>query len=105
MSVPVVLDAMIEQVSRASVDPSLQAAAQAADQDAAAAAALEAALASNTSRGAVDGDRALEPQPQGKKIIYEGDAVASAAAGIATGALTCLLACMPCPRVEFQSCH
>ena len=90
VSVPIVLDAIIEQVSQAAAGQSLLAAAQAADQEAAAAAALEAAFPSN-SISAVDTHAAIqaaEVKPQSTRtIIYAGDSVGSAAAGIVTGTL------------------
>ena len=88
VSVPVIMDAIIEQVSRAAAGQFLLAAAQAADQEAAAAAALEAAFPSN-SISTVDAraaNQAAEVKPQStKKIVYAGDSVGSAAAGIVTG--------------------
>jgi len=95
VSVPVVMDAIIEQVSRAAAGQSLLAAAQAADQEAAAAAALEAAFPSN-SISAVDTQAASQAAAQiksqsRKKIVYAGDSVGSAAAGIVTGT-SCLTA-------------
>ncbi|DBB00331.1 TPA: Sperm-associated antigen 17 [Trebouxia sp. C0004] len=90
VSVPVVMDAIIEQVSRAAAGQSLLAAAKAADQEAAAVAALEAAFPFK-SVSAVDtcaGIQAAEVEPQStKKIVYAGDSVGSAAAGIVTGLL------------------
>ena len=84
VSVPIVMNAIIEQVSRTAAGESLLAAAQAADQEAAAAAALSAAFASFDS-GMANAAQEAEGKPQGRKIIYEGDSVASAAAGIVTG--------------------
>ena len=88
VSVPIVVDAIIEQVSRAAAGQTLLAAAQAADHEAAAAAALEAAFPSD-SISAVDtraANQAAEINPQStKKIVYAGDSVGSAAAGIVTG--------------------
>lgn len=84
VSVPIVMNAIIEQVSRTAAGESLLAAAQAADQEAAAAAALSAAFASFDS-GMANAAQKAEGKPQGRKIIYEGDSVASAAAGIVTG--------------------
>ncbi|KAL0038853.1 hypothetical protein WJX79_010718 [Trebouxia sp. C0005] len=91
ISVPVVMDAIIEQVSRAAAGKSLLAAAKAADQEAAAAATLEAAfpslgISTLDTRAAAE---AAEFRPQNtKKIVYAGDSVGSAAAGIVTGLLT-----------------
>ncbi len=89
VSVPIVMDAIIEQVSRAAAGQPLLAAAQAADHEAAAAAALEAAFPSN-SISAVDTQAASQAAAQiksqsRKKIVYAGDSVGSAAAGIVTG--------------------
>lgn len=89
VSVPVVLNAMIEQVSRAAAGSSLLAHAHAADKEAAAEAAWEAAFCSTAS---VQGERGHESevaamQPEGKKIIYEGDLVAATAAGMVTGTI------------------
>lgn len=86
VSVPVVLDAIIQQVSHTAAGHSLLAAAQAADQAAGAEAALTAAFPSNSSNNSMH-DAVSRPggKPEGKKIIYEGDSVASAAAGIVTG--------------------
>ncbi|DBA96914.1 hypothetical protein WJX82_005465 [Trebouxia sp. C0006] len=91
VSVPIVMDAIIEQVSRAAAGQPLLAAAQAADHEAAAAAALEAAFPSN-SISAVDTQAASQAAAQiksqsRKKIVYAGDSVGSAAAGIVTGLL------------------
>ena len=104
LSVPIVVDAIIEQVSRAAAGQTLLAAVQAADQEAAAAAALEAAFPSD-SISAVDtraANQAAEINPQStKKIVYAGDSVGSAAAGIVTGThgslllLLCLAQCGP----------
>jgi len=85
VSVPIVLDAIIEQVSRTAAGNSLVAAAQAADQVAAAAAALEAAFPSFSDTGTFQTAQEAGVKPQGKNITYEGDSVASAAAGIVTG--------------------
>lgn len=84
---PVVLNAMIEQVSLAAAGASLLAHAHAADKETAAEAAMEAAFPTTTSTDAEHGHESLVPaaQPQGKKIIYEGDVVAATAAGIVTG--------------------
>ena len=89
MSVPVVLNAMIEQVSQAAAGSSLLAHAHAADKEAAAEAAWEAAFCSTTSAHAEHGhESAVAAAPsQGKNIIYEGDVVAATAAGIVTGIL------------------
>ena len=95
VSVPIVMNAIVEQVSRAAAGQSLMAAAQAADQEAAAAAALAAAFASFDSSVA-DAAQEAEDKPQGKKIIYEGDSVALAAAGIVTGVSRCTAVHGPC---------
>ena len=126
VSVLVVMDAIIEQVSRAAAGQSLLAAAQAADQETAAAAALEAAFPSN-SISAVDAraaNQAAEGKPRGtKKIVYAGDSVGSAAAGIVTGTpwltaavalcyavwpnacVTVLYSCLPLPALMGMNCQ
>lgn len=78
---------MIEQVSCAAAGSVLLAHAHAADKEAAAEAALEAAFCSTTSADAERGHETevAAAQPQGKKIIYEGDLIAATAAGIVTG--------------------
>ena len=83
-SVPIVLDAVTEQVSRAAAGQSLLAAAQTSDAEAAAAAALEAAFPMT----GIAADHAKEAAglPHAKKIIYEGDLIDATAAGINTGA-------------------
>lgn len=83
-SLHIVLDAVIEQVSRAAAGRSLLAAAQASDAEVATAAALEAAFPSITGFAA-DYDKAAARLPQGKKIVYEGDLINATAAGIVTG--------------------
>lgn len=77
---------MIEQVSRASAGSRLLADAYEADKQAAAEAAVEAAFLSTCA----DADHSHESeaaaaQPQGKKIVYEGDLLAATTAGIITG--------------------
>ena len=87
VSAPIVLNAMVEQVSHAAAGATLLANAHAADKQAAAEAALEAAFCSTTSADAERGHESevAAVQPQGKKIIYEGDLIAATAAGIVTG--------------------
>ena len=96
---------MIEQVSRATAGSPLLADTHEADKQAAAEAAVEAAFLS-TSADAEQGheNEAAAAQPQGKKIIYEGDLLAATAAGIVTGLCldpttcsSCSL-CKPFPR-------
>ncbi len=107
VSVPIVMDAIIEQVSRAAAGQSLLAAAEAADQEAAAAAALEAAFPSN-SISVVDtraANQAAEVKPQSrKKIVYAGDSVGSAAAGIVTGTSWLTVAAALCQAVWPTAC-
>lgn len=80
---------MIEQVSRATAGSPLLADTHEADKQAAAEAAVEAAFLSATSADTEHGHEgeAAAVQPQGKKIIYEGDLLAATAAGIITGAV------------------
>ena len=82
---PVVLDAVIQQVSRTAVDQSMLAAAQAADQEAAMAAALENVFPNSSGAHADE----TTQQHHSKKAIYEGDIIAESAAGITTGSLQC----------------
>ena len=87
----VVLDAMVEQVSRTAADHSLLAAAQASDQAAAAAAAIDAALSHNGNSLLAPSQLAAD-QHQRKKIVHEGDAITATAVGLLTGDLQeCLL--------------
>ena len=79
---------MIEQVSYAAAESSVLADAHAADQEAAAAAAFETAFPSTASPDS-DESKLVAAQPQGKKIIYEGDLLAATAAGAITGAFCC----------------
>ena len=89
VSVPFVLNAMIEQVSRAAAGSALLAHAHAADKEAAAEAAWETAFCSTASADAERGHESevAAMQPEGKKIIYEGDLVAATAAGIVSGTM------------------
>lgn len=87
VTAPVVLNAMIEQSSRAAAGQSLLADAHAADEEAAAAAALEAAFpttAGTDAEGSV-GSAVAAAQPQSKKIVFEGDLLAATAVGAVTG--------------------
>lgn len=78
---------MIEQSSHTAAGESLLTEAQAASEEAAAAAALEAAFPSTASTHADCSVASLlaTPQPQSKKIVYQGDLFAATAAGIVTG--------------------
>lgn len=103
ISVPVVLNAIIEQVSRATAGSPLLADTHKAEKQAAAEAAVEAAFQSTSADHGHESE-AAPAQPQGKKIIYEGDLFAATAAGIVTGVCLTPITCSSCKRFLAITC-